>query len=172
MRYIARIGDEEFALEVVRRGGGRYAVRLNGKKRDVEKRGSGVAAALAVDGHLCDASISRDAGSGGRTAERSYGVTIDGRLYPVRILDPLRRTSGSAGLTHQGKAEVRATMPGRITSVLVKEGAEVKSGQGLLVVEAMKMENEIPSPRQGRVSGIKVSPGDAVEAGALLATIE
>ena len=67
---------------------------------------------------------------------------------------------------------MRAIMPGRITTLLVKEGQEVRSGQGVLVVEAMKMENELLAPKEGRVTRIRVRPGETVEAGAGLFTVE
>jgi len=172
MRYLARIGKEEFSLEVVRRGSGRYAVRLNGEEREVETRSTAGAVALSVDGRLWDASISRETGAAVRNGDRSYGVTIDGRHYPVRILDPLRQAAASAGPQQSGRAEIRSTMPGRITAVLVKKGQSVAAGQGLVVVEAMKMENEITSPKDGIVGAIAVGAGDAVEAGAVLLSVE
>lgn len=172
MRYLARIGKDEFKLEVIRRGDGRYRVLLNGEERQVETRGAGGAVSLSVDGHMWDATFSRDAIGAGRNGDRSYGVTIDGRHYPVQILDPLRQAAAAAGPQHSGRAEIRSTMPGRITAVLVVEGQSIAAGQGLVVVEAMKMENEITSPKDGTVGAIAVSNGDAVEAGAVLVTVE
>ena len=63
-------------------------------------------------------------------------------------------------------------MPGKVLAVLVDAGAEVESGHGLLVIEAMKMENEIAATRAGTVKEVKVVPGQAVESGELLAVIE
>ncbi|TMB21496.1 MAG: acetyl-CoA carboxylase biotin carboxyl carrier protein subunit [Deltaproteobacteria bacterium] len=63
-------------------------------------------------------------------------------------------------------------MPGKVVAVLVEPGARVERGQGLLVIEAMKMENEIGSPRTGTVAEVRVRPGQAVEAGELLARID
>jgi len=172
MRYLARVGKDEFKLEVIRRGDGRYRVLLNGEERQVETHGTGGAVSLSVDGQLWDASFNREGNSTGRNGDRSYGVTIDGRHYPVQILDPLRQAAASSGPRQSGRAEIRSTMPGRITTVLVVEGQSISAGQGLVVVEAMKMENEITSPKDGTVGTISVSSGDAVEAGALLATVE
>jgi biotin carboxyl carrier protein len=172
MRYIAQIGEQEFTLEVVRRGSGRYDVRVNGRARLVETGGNGAAAALSVDGRPFDASISVEKGAAERSVGRAYGVTLGGHLYPVRILDPLRRRAASGNLKRHGNVDVRSTMPGRVTAVLVKEGETIRAGQGLVVVEAMKMENEIPAPKDGRVSGIRVKAGDSVEAGALLVNVE
>ncbi len=172
MRYLARIGTADFKLEVIRRGGGRYTVRLNGEEREVETHGAGGAVALSVDGRLWDASISREGKAGARNGYRSYGVTIDGRHYPVQILDPLRQAVATSRPQQSGRVEIRSTMPGRIAAVLVKESQAIKAGQGLVVVEAMKMENEIPSPNDGTVGAIAVSVGDAVEMGALLVTVD
>ena len=95
------------------------------------------------------------------------------RQVSVEILDPFRREDpeGIAG-EEGGRRDVRAAMPGKVVSVKVKVGDEVSRNQGLLVLEAMKMENEVPAPRKGRVARIGVSPGQAVEAGALLVELE
>ncbi len=172
MRYLARIGTADFNLEVIRRGGGRYTVRLNGEEREVETRGMGGAVALSIDGRLWDAAISRERKAAARNGDRSYGVTIDGRHYPVQILDPLRQAAAASGPQQGGRVEIRSTMPGRIAAVLVKKGQAIKAGQGLVVVEAMKMENEIASPNDGTVGAVAVSVGDAVEMGALLVTVD
>ena len=72
----------------------------------------------------------------------------------------------------EGPIEVRSIMPGKIAALLVGEGQAVRSGQGVIVVEAMKMENELLAPKDGRVTRIRVRPGDTVEAGAALFTVE
>jgi pyruvate carboxylase subunit B len=172
MRYLAKVGTEDFKLEVIRRGDGRYRVFLNGEERQVETHGEGGAVALSVDGRLWDASVSRERNASSRNGDRSYGVSIGGRHYPVQILDPLRQAASASGPQQSGRAEIRSTMPGRIAAVLVKEGEKVRAGQGLVVVEAMKMENEIPAPKDGTVEAISVNAGDAVEAGGLLVTVE
>ncbi|MBI1952023.1 MAG: acetyl-CoA carboxylase biotin carboxyl carrier protein subunit [Acidobacteria bacterium] len=63
-------------------------------------------------------------------------------------------------------------MPGKIAALLAPEGGQVREGQGVVVVEAMKMENEIPAPKGGRLARLHVQPGDTVEAGAALFTVE
>ena len=70
-----------------------------------------------------------------------------------------------------GPARLTAPMPGRIVKVLRERGAEVAAGEGLVVIEAMKMENELSSPRPGRVQEVAVREGQAVEAGALLLVV-
>lgn len=173
MRYLASIGEKEFSLEVSRRGPGRYSVRVDGRDLGVETRGSGPSMVLTVDGRSVEATVVRDeAGASGAAADCSYAVTIDGRAYPVDLIDPLRRARRGAGLSRAGRLDVRSVMPGRIAAVLVREGQEVKAGQGLIVVEAMKMENEIPAPKSGRVVVIAVAAGDTVKTGSVLLSVE
>ena len=71
-----------------------------------------------------------------------------------------------------GGGQVTAPMPGKITRILVRPGDEVTAGQGVVVVEAMKMENELSAPRDGRVAGVPVAEGAPVDAGAVLVVIE
>jgi biotin carboxyl carrier protein len=78
---------------------------------------------------------------------------------------------GGASLA-AGTQRVLAPMPGKVVKVLVKAGDEVKARQGLVVVEAMKMENELRSPKDGRVSDVLVAEGASVEAGRLLVVVE
>ena len=72
----------------------------------------------------------------------------------------------------EGPAVISSPMPGKVVAVLVEEGQEVEEGQGLVVVEAMKMENELQSPRAGVVKGLSAEEGVAVDGGASLCTIE
>ncbi len=71
-----------------------------------------------------------------------------------------------------GKFRIAAPMPGRIVRVLAAAGDLVAAGQGIVVIEAMKMQNELKAPRDGRVTAIEVKEDDRVNAGAILATIE
>ncbi len=70
------------------------------------------------------------------------------------------------------KQEVKISMPGKVVAVLVENGAEVKQGQPVLILEAMKMQNEIKAPQEGKVAHLKVKPGETVEAGSVLFAIE
>jgi biotin carboxyl carrier protein len=82
------------------------------------------------------------------------------------------RRAAPAIPVHAGKASLKAMMPGRVINVLVNVGDEVVAQQGLLVVEAMKMENELKAPKAGKVVEIKVKPGQTVEKGELLLVVE
>ena len=99
-------------------------------------------------------------------------ITIRGRRFRVSITDPRRWTPKGPGAHGHDRESVIAPMPGKIVRVLVTPGDHVEPGQGILVVEAMKMQNEMKSRRAGRVTSIPVSVGDTVAAGAILATIE
>jgi biotin carboxyl carrier protein len=72
----------------------------------------------------------------------------------------------------QGRQLVSVPMPGKVVALLVSEGDAIEKGQGLVIVEAMKMENEVRSPITGSVKEIKVKPGDTVEGGAVLVVVE
>jgi biotin carboxyl carrier protein len=91
----------------------------------------------------------------------------------IKIIDPKRLRSGhnSAG-HHHGVAQIVAPMPGKVVRVQVEAGATVEKGAGVIVVEAMKMQNEMKSPRAGVVVSVNVKPGDTVNAGDVLAVLE
>ena len=102
-----------------------------------------------------------------------FDVAIRGNNHLVTVIDPRRlRTDEDADKHDHGSAEIIAPMPGKVVRVLVEAGQEVEAGAGLVVVEAMKMQNELKSPRAGSVVSIKVAAGDTVEAGTLLVVIE
>jgi biotin carboxyl carrier protein len=97
-------------------------------------------------------------------------VEIEGHRYPVLVEDPRRsRTKRGSGVS-EGK--VTAPMPGKVVRVLVAQGDAVTAGQGLVVIEAMKMQNELKSPRDGHVTSLGVREGETVTAGAVLAVVE
>lgn len=99
-------------------------------------------------------------------------ISIAGYRFSFGIDDPRRwkRSGHSAG--GHGRVAIAAAMPGKVIRVLVAVGDEVVEGQGIVVVEAMKMQNELKAPRNGRVTSIEVKANDSVNAGAVLAAIE
>jgi biotin carboxyl carrier protein len=99
-------------------------------------------------------------------------VDVDGRTVPVRLLAPGTRASSTGGTAHAaGPAAIVAPMPGRVVKVLVAPGDAVAARQGLVVVEAMKMENELRAPRAGTVAEVRVQEGAPVDANAVLVVI-
>jgi pyruvate carboxylase subunit B len=119
-----------------------------------------------------------------RHGERSHGVSIegdagevsvaiDGHVYKVTIEDERERAARTAERAQtRGSGVVRSVMPGIVVDVLVGLGAAVDEGQPLLILEAMKMQNEISAPRAGVVREIHVAAGEAVDAGTTLVTLE
>jgi biotin carboxyl carrier protein len=165
----------------------KYEIVINGARRDVEfiPRTNGASRAeFTVDGRLVEADaiqISRGAYSillGGRSLELTAEETSSGLLlrangseYQVEIFDPRswRRRRG-AGIELEGRQQLVAPMPGKIVRVLVAAGQQVSAGQGLLVIEAMKMQNEIRSPKSGTVEKV-AQEGQTVNAGEVLAIV-
>jgi biotin carboxyl carrier protein len=99
-------------------------------------------------------------------------IAIDGRRISVEVADPRRWMRSKAGGLAEGRQNVAASMPGKVVRVLVAEGDVVEAGQGLIVVEAMKMQNEMKAARSGRVVALKAVAGATVSAGEILAAIE
>jgi biotin carboxyl carrier protein len=99
-----------------------------------------------------------------------YLVLFPGDAVTVELAESAR---GALAAAHRppGPARLVAPMPGRVVRVLRERGADVAAGEGLVVIEAMKMENELKSPRAGRVQEVAVREGQAVEAGALLLVV-
>ncbi|MCS6803712.1 MAG: biotin/lipoyl-containing protein [Acidobacteriota bacterium] len=106
----------------------------------------------------------------GDPANGAIDVLVGGQKLSLRISDPRRKRRG--GLTVTGTIQLKATMPGRVICWLCQPGDQITEGQGVLVLEAMKMQNEVRSPKAGVVKAINVSPDQTVEAGAVLAVIE
>jgi biotin carboxyl carrier protein len=99
-------------------------------------------------------------------------VTVNGFRYEIEVRDPRRWSRKSRGGAHSGAQNIKAPMPGKVVRVLVGVGDVVEAGQGVVVVEAMKMQNELKAPRAGAVVGMVAKIGATVAAGEVLATIE
>jgi len=97
-----------------------------------------------------------------------YAVRVGTKTFEIEVRDPRRRRGHEAAREHAGPEEIVAPMPGRIVKVLVEEKQDVRPDEGLLVIEAMKMQNEIRAPRAGRVEKIYIQAGAGVESGAKL----
>ena len=143
---------------------GRYRVTVDGEARlvDAARLDAGTLS-LLVD------AVSWTVGVGEPTPGGERAVSVDGARIQV-LLSSERGRWGRRGAA--GPQKVTAPMPGKVVRVLVQEGDTVKARQPLLVVEAMKMENELRSPKDGIVAEIRVAEGTSVEAGSLLAVVE
>lgn len=103
----------------------------------------------------------------------SHRVTIGTHQFEATVIDPKRLRGVKGNDEHAaGRAELKTAMPGKIVRILVSEGDTVQKGDGVIVVEAMKMQNEMKAPKDGVVSEIKVAESDTVSAGDILVVIE
>ena len=158
MKLIARYRDEETPIEVERHGSG-YRVKLGDRWIAADLVAAGGVRSLRLEDGTQFALAHHRAGT-------THQITIGASRLDVDILDPLA-VRWKGGDDHLGDSGIiKALMPGRIARVLVEKGAEVRRGEGLLVLEAMKMENEIPAPADGVIDEIFVKAGDTVEGGA------
>jgi biotin carboxyl carrier protein len=101
-------------------------------------------------------------------AAPDYDVRVDGEPFRIALRDPRSRRQPAGAAVTTGPQEIAAPMPGKVARLLVKEGDQVEADQGLLVIEAMKMQNELRAPRAGRVERIYAGEGAGVETGAPL----
>ena len=165
MKLKAQIEDREQEL-IVRVDDGHVAAEIGGRVYDLEVRQPSPDSYLFFLGaSVYECRVSERA--------KSFDVDIRGRTYAVTIVDPKRLRSGqNSDRHHHGVAEIRASMPGKVVRVQIEAGASVEKGTGLVVVEAMKMQNEMKSPRDGIVVSINVKAGDTVNAGDVLAVVE
>ncbi len=164
MKFIARQGDVDREVEVLRHGAG-YRVRIGDRWHDVDfvKAGESVYSLRLEDGTQVSLVHHRE----GTTHE----ITLGGGMVSLDMIDPTaaKRRRGDDEMSTSGT--VKALMPGRVVRVLVGKGDAVRKGAGLLILEAMKMENEIQAPADGTVDELFVTPGQTVEGGADLVHI-
>lgn len=103
----------------------------------------------------------------------SYTLKSGSHEFHAEVRDPRSwRGRKQGGLDAEGRQEIVAPMPGKVIRLLVKAGDQVETGQGLVVVEAMKMQNEIRSPKKGRIERLQAKEGQLVNAGDILAWVE
>lgn len=170
-RYVAIIGGRERALEIEEKDGDLFEVRLDGgpaRLLDARRMASGTLS-LIVDQQSYGVDIEEREGGGDR-----LNVLVRDSVFSLEVLDErrLRMRQARGGFTVTGKQTVAAPMPGKVIKVLCEEGQTVEEGQGLVVVEAMKMENELRSPKAGKVIEVLVKEGQAVEGSAPLVSVE
>jgi biotin carboxyl carrier protein len=108
----------------------------------------------------------------GEVRDGALDVYVNGNHYVARVSDPRRLSRKRGGALLEGRQNVLAPMPGKVVRLLVAVGDEVTAGQGLMVVEAMKMQNEIKSPKAGKIVAIAVAEGVPVNPGQVLLSVE
>lgn len=164
----------------------KYDVHLSGQTVPLEFERQGAEIRWKLDGHEHAADlIEVEPGIysllvGGRSfdikaganPDGSFWVDLNGRRQQVEVVDP-RRNGSQRGRGHvEGRAKIAALMPGKVVRVLVAPGDTVTAGQGLVVVEAMKMQNEMKSPKDGTVAQVKAVEGATVAPGEVLLIVE
>jgi biotin carboxyl carrier protein len=164
MKYITTIDGKEFEIEVL----DDKHVMINGKKLEVDfaSVGGQPVYSMLLDGKSYEAYINPD--------EEQWQVLLRGRLFPTSVEDEReKRLRAASGGTAQegGEFTMKAPMPGMVVAVLVEENQQVEKGQVLLILESMKMQNELKAPRSGIVSRIRVKERDSVEQKAALLSI-
>jgi len=164
MTYDTTIDGKDYRLEL-NRAGGRWLCKLNGREIEV------------------DAVLARPDVLSLRIGNQAYEVKcervaneqhfwVGSVRFAAEVRDPRSLRGRARAVDDHGPRKLTAPMPGKVVRVLTIEGAEIEAGAGVLVVEAMKMQNELKSPKKGTIQKILVSAGAAVNAGDVLAIVE
>jgi biotin carboxyl carrier protein len=174
-RYSVKIAGRERLVELGADDGGRTRVVVDGVARDVELTSAGGGAwLLREDARQTLADVS---GDGGKLTVSIRGpgadvVVVAAEVAEARSASVAAIVKGARGAAAaSGPIVVRSPMPGRVVKVLAQAGARVAAGQPIVVVEAMKMENELRAPRAGAIADVRCAEGATVEAGQELVTI-
>jgi biotin carboxyl carrier protein len=158
-------GDHEVEVERSSEG---FEVIIGGRRHEIDL--------ICLDGAVASLRFVED----GRSFQVAYQhggdhqwrVGVGEREFDLSVLTPVEAIDTAAETAGSGPSRIEAPIPGKVVAVAVASGDEVASGQPLVVLEAMKMENELTADRQGRVVAVHVAPGDTVEAGELLVELE
>lgn len=156
MKYVTTIGEREYIIEIVDE---RHIV-LDGTLYEVDFNSvSGQPVySLLLDGQSYESFV--------YSGDEGWQVLLHGTLYPALVEDEReKRLRAAAGgrIAERGEFHLRAPMPGLVVAVLVNEGQSVEKGEVLVVLESMKMQNELKSPKPGTVARVRVKGGDSVE---------
>jgi biotin carboxyl carrier protein len=180
MRYVGTIGARQITVDVEENGHLREVVvdGVQGRadwqpvERGARQPGGSGHYTLLLGAQSFDVYVART----GQTvlgAAPTFEVTLAGQTYHIRLEDErLHALAGMAGTTHEhGAAAIAAPMPGLVTQVVAVVGQRVERGQTVIVLEAMKMENDLGAPRSGIVHQLNVAKGDTVTQGQVLAVV-
>ena len=156
MKYITTIADREFEIEVIDERHIRVGDRLF--EVDFESVSGQPVFSLILDGRSYESFV--------YPGDEDWQVLLRGRQYQVKVEDERERrlrAAAGGGVAETGEYLLKAPMPGLIVSVPVSEGQAVEKGQVMVILESMKMQNELKSPRAGTVGRVRVKPGESVE---------
>lgn len=168
MKLIAELDDEKHEINLKQNGENVFA-EIDGRVYEIES--SRVEPNVYLIKH--ENRVYQIFVSPNQNANEPFAVNVGASDFEIKITDPKRlRISAGAGGAAEGAAEIKTAMPGKLVRVLVEAGAEVKKGDGILIVEAMKMQNEMKSPKDGTVKEVRFAEGSTVNAGDVLAIIE
>jgi biotin carboxyl carrier protein len=156
MRYITTVEGRQYLIEVI----DEKHISVDGKlyEVDFESVSGQPVYSLIVDGQSHEAYAAQ--------GDDSWQVLLRGRLYPIVVEDEREkrlRSAAGGGVAETGEFHLKAPMPGLVVAIPIEEGQEVKKGQVLLILESMKMQNELKSPRDGTVGRLRAKVGETVE---------
>ena len=167
MRWVVRGGRSSHGVEVERRGD-YFSVEMDGQGHELELVSlDGAVASLRFPATGRSLQITYHHGSNG-----SWRVTVGQREFDLEVLTPAEAVEAVSAARDSGPSRVMAPIPGKVVAVKIAPGDEVEPGQALIVLEAMKMENELAADQAGKVAAIHVAAGDTVEVGELLVELE
>lgn len=165
MIYEVTVGERTYRVELSRSGDG-WRCKLDGSEfpLDAASIHNGVFS-LLINGRSYE--VMQDHSASGT------GIVVEQQRFGVTVRDPRSlRSRNRAESAGHGVRKITAPMPGKVVRILLPAGSEVEAGQSILVIEAMKMQNELKSPRKGRIRKLTTSEGAAVETGQTLAEVE
>jgi biotin carboxyl carrier protein len=164
---VSEKGGETWIVGLVEKSEDQYEVTIDGHAVQVDAAKSGrTIYSVIEDGKQFEVIVDESGAHG-------YDVLVGGQLFHLQALDERSKLlTASVKAVASGPQRVEAEMPGKVVKISAPAGTPVQEGQGVVILEAMKMENEIKSPIEGVVSEIGVSEGQTVETGALLFVVE
>jgi len=167
MRWVVRGGGSSHDVEVEKRGN-EFSVEIDGQRHDLELvRLDGAVASLRFPATGRSLQITYHEGANG-----SWRVTVGQREFDLEVLTPAEAVEAVSAARDTGPSRLTAPIPGKVVAVKIKPGDEVEPGQALIVLEAMKMENELAAEQAGKVAAVHAKAGDTVEGGELLVELE
>jgi biotin carboxyl carrier protein len=156
MKYVTSVDGKEYAIEIVDERHIRIGEKLLAV--DFESVSGQPVFSLILEGKSYETFVYQ--------GEEDWEVLLRGRQFQVKVEDEREkrlRVAAGGGLTEGGEFHLKAPMPGLVVAIPVEEGQQVKKGQVLLILESMKMQNELKAPRDGMVERIRVKAGESVE---------